>query len=243
MQPNMPQPSDNATSSTNTSSPEPVVSVVSSDPVVPTDPVPVVSSDPVAPTDPVPVVSSDPVAPTDPVVSLDPVVPVVDDQLQYEQNTEFKQKPDSTSENKKKKYRTSTPKPHVENIVMQSDNLIMILKSNKKIKESKYTSPEYIRLASNYISSYNQDSFVTNQDGTITIKSMDIFVKLVSELNDGINSCYPKNLECDKCKQVKLYSDFKELSTSSTGRQKTCNLCKSGGVKLDNNDIDKLEIS
>jgi hypothetical protein len=163
-----------------------------------------------------------------------------DDQIQYEDNVECKEKTDKqvNPENKKRRTKQKEPKEKV----IEDDKLVLILKSNKKIKDSKFTTPDYIRLASNYIQSENQSAFAINPDETITITNMNIFVKLVSEINNSIGSCYPKYLECDKCKKEKLYNEFKELVTSSTGRQKTCNACKSNAVEISSEQLEKIVI-
>jgi hypothetical protein len=116
------------------------------------------------------------------------------------------------------------------NETFENNNAILVIKQDKVKKQtiSKYINEDFINLCIDA-------RIKTNPQGEIEYKLGDSnfanykedLIKLIMYVNSNIQNCHLKTITCNNCKVEKNYTEFKELSTSSTGRQKNCLSCSS----------------
>lgn len=125
------------------------------------------------------------------------------------------------------------------------NNSILVLKQSKKQSSSKYINEDFIRLCIDARVKSNPQGEIEQRLLTENNKYKDDIISFIMYINTNIQNCYLKTITCNTCKVLKDYTEFKELSTSSIGRQKNCITCLSkisvkSVINPDNINLDNL---
>jgi len=172
--------------------------------------------------------------------------------IQYEENITTKQliekksskvkttrKPRVVKKDDKKLEIATNKVSEVINETYENEKAILIMKQNKKSIISKYTNEDFINLCINArIKSNPQGEIEYKLEDPNFKKYKEDLVSLILYINTNIQNCFLRTIKCSICKTEKNYTEFKELSTSSTGRQKNCLECSS---KISVKNIIKIE--
>lgn len=140
----------------------------------------------------------------------------------------------------KKKSEKNISKTSVENGCSIEENADSIyLGKNKKKSQVKYENESFIDLCLNIFAKSNTDSALLNILKDCTMRAE--VSKMIREVNSYIQNCSEKMIKCVNCKTMKNYDDFKELSTSVTGRQRSCLVCTSKCSKKEIVNVSEIE--
>jgi hypothetical protein len=166
--------------------------------------------------------------------------------IQYEENITTKpllekkvsklktvRKPRTVKSNEDKDNTLEIAKNKVSEVInetFENDNAILVIKQDKIKKQtiSKYINEDFINLCIDARIKSNPQGEIEYKLGDSNFANYkEDLIKLIMYVNSNIQNCNLKNITCNNCKVEKNYTEFKELSTSSSGRQKNCLQCSS----------------
>ena len=136
----------------------------------------------------------------------------------------IKQKEEKAEKHEKVEKVSEKSKKAAKNICDIEENADSIyIEKNKKKSTVKYENESFIDLCLQVFSKHNPKNilyeYLNDPQSRVEI------VKIIKEVNSHIQNCSDKSIRCIICKTTKSYQEFKELSTSVTGRQRTCIEC------------------
>jgi len=165
-----------------------------------------------------------------------------DENLEFDDNIEGKVQQEVTNSllklNIKKQKKTAAPRKAkkeasvdiedgIDNLIHSTDEVILVKKINKKESKTKvlrkYEDMAFIKVCVDFKQENNLENIV--------FKNTTDLSNYIISINKLTNNCHLKNIFCQSCKTLKDYSEFKDISTSVTGRPKKCISCT--GIKKD----------